>query len=648
MQVQPETEEDLSSHTIYKEFDAADSQRSFQWTVTCSSFLKSIKRTSTRRFPIAGWLTKYDWKENGVADLVVGISMSFIIVPKALGHAALAQVSAVHGLYTAFFGAFVYGCMGTSMWLSVGTEALVSQLYGSILINSGVPREMRDEVAPMLTMYIGIFTAMIIVLRIDKLVDLISPVAISAFTVAGAFLIATSQMKTLVNVHLEPGNPFFGEFVTTYIELFEEFSHWHWPTLVLGVLSISLLVFSKYMFKKYLKNIPDAGPLILVFSSILFSWSLGLSENHGIAIVGEQQSGFPPFKLPWMNVDSELQMYFLREAASLSLISFLIMVSLSRAFGEKAGIEPIIFQEGTALATINLVGCFFGTFSATGSFSGSSVIASLGARSFLPQIINALVILTIMFTLTGVIEWLPKVTLSAIILVALSHMITFKTPTKLWRVSKFETGLWVFVFLGTLFTSIPVGVYASIFLSLVILVWSVVSGSVTEIGPLFVGSTIYRAFERFPDAKRVPGMIIMRIDSNLTFANSKNIEKALESQISKTEMIVLNCEAVNMIDTTAVAMLRKFSSLCESKNIELYFSGWKMQPRRLLHAFRTDALLTGGVLEHVLTPGRWYLNLHDCVIRFVGDIKYEDRVNNMRIIEVNENGENYQWTAANC
>ena len=66
----------------------------------------------TRLLPILQWGPRYDrsWLRG---DLVAGLAVAALVVPKSLGYAGIAGVPIQHGLYAAAAGAIIYALFGT-------------------------------------------------------------------------------------------------------------------------------------------------------------------------------------------------------------------------------------------------------------------------------------------------------------------------------------------------------------------------------------------------------------------------------------------------------------------------------------------------------------------------------------------------------
>ena len=75
--------------------------------------------------PIRHWLLKYE-RSDFRFDLIAGITVAALVVPKALGYAGIALIPIQNGLYAAAVGAFVYALFGTSRQISTGPSSALA------------------------------------------------------------------------------------------------------------------------------------------------------------------------------------------------------------------------------------------------------------------------------------------------------------------------------------------------------------------------------------------------------------------------------------------------------------------------------------------------------------------------------------------
>src|SRR3954466_7016384 len=95
------------------------------------------RTAGTRRLPIVGWLRTYDrsWLRG---DLIAGVTVAALIVPKNLGYAGIAGVPLQNGLYAAAAAAILYAVFGTCRQISMGPSSGLAAVAASAVAAAGV------------------------------------------------------------------------------------------------------------------------------------------------------------------------------------------------------------------------------------------------------------------------------------------------------------------------------------------------------------------------------------------------------------------------------------------------------------------------------------------------------------------------------
>src|SRR5262245_12339484 len=93
--------------------------------------------TAASWLPIVGWLRAYR-RSDLRDDLIAGITVSALVVPKALGYAEIARVPVERGLYAAAAGALLYAVFGTSRQISTGPSSALAAIAGSAVVLAAV------------------------------------------------------------------------------------------------------------------------------------------------------------------------------------------------------------------------------------------------------------------------------------------------------------------------------------------------------------------------------------------------------------------------------------------------------------------------------------------------------------------------------
>lgn len=536
-----------------------------------------------RYFPILQWFPSYK-KAYLSGDINAGLTVGIMLIPQGMAYAMIAGLPPVFGLYASLIPQIIYAIMGTSRQLAVGPVAMDSLLVASglgALAISGI-----DEYVVMaifLALFMGAIQLGLGLLRMGFLVNFLSKPVISGFTSAAAIIIGLSQLKHLLGTSIERSNQVHFLLKNAFVTLTDT----NLITLGIGIAAILLIK----AIKKINKSIPAA--LVVVVIGILGIYFLGLNE-FGVKIVGEVPSGLPSFGVP--SIDYSRISELVPIALTLALIAFMEAISVAKAVEEKHTDYRIdANQELVALGTSNIIGSFFQSYPTTGGFSRTAVNDQAGAKTGVAPIVSALVVgLTLLF-LTPLFYYLPNAVLAAIIMVAVFGLIDFQYPFELFKNRKDEFYLLLATFLITLTVGIKEGILLGVLFSLLLLVYRTSRPHIAVLGRI-KNTDYFKNIVRFPeDTETFKEFLIIRFDAQLYFGNKEYFKKELlellQGKGSEIRYVILNAEAVNYIDSSAVHMLRQLITELKNMNIKLVIAG-AIGPAR-------DILYHSGIIEDI-------------------------------------------------
>lgn len=529
-----------------------------------------------RHLPFLEWLPTYK-KSYLSGDISAGITVGIMLIPQGMAYAMIAGLPPVFGLYASLIPQVMYALLGTSRQLAVGPVAMDSLLVASglgALAISGIDEYI--SMAIFLALFMGIIQLGLGLLRMGFLVNFLSKPVISGFTSAAAIIIGLSQLKHLLGTTIERSN----QVHVLLGNAFKTIGDTHLITLGIGVLAIIVIK----LIKKIHKSIPAA--LVVVILGVLGIYLFGLHEQ-GVKIVGEVPSGLPSFKVP--TIDFSRVSELLPIALTLALIAFMEAISVSKAVEEKhEDYEVDSNQELIALGSANIIGSLFQSYPTTGGFSRTAVNDQAGAKTGVAPIISALVVgLTLLF-LTPLFYYLPNAVLAAIIMVAVFGLIDVKYPIELFKKRRDEFFLLLATFLITLTIGIKEGILLGVLVSLLLLVYRTSRPHIAVLGRI-KNTDYFKNITRFPeDTEQFDDFLIVRFDAQLYFGNKeffkKELQKHLSTKIGQIKYVILNAEAINYIDSSAVHMLRKMISDLKSEDITFVVAGAIGPTRDILYS----------------------------------------------------------------
>ncbi|XP_055811326.1 probable sulfate transporter 4.2 [Solanum dulcamara] len=560
-------------------------------------------------FPCYRWMRTYKVREYLQPDLMAGITVGIMLVPQSMSYAKLAGLQPIYGLYSGFIPIFVYTIFGSSRQLAIGPVALTSLLVSNVLSSIVEPSDkLYTELAILLALMVGILECTMALLRLGWIIRFISHSVISGFTTASAFVIALSQAKYFLGYEIERSSKII-PLIESIISGADKFS---WPPFLMGSLTLAILLTMKHLgtTRKYLRFLRAAGPLTAVVLGTTF---VKIYHPPSISLVGDIPQGLPKFSVPkqFGHVKSLIPTTVL-----ITGVAILESVGIAKALAAKNGYELDSNQELFGLGLANICGSFFSIYPTTGSFSRSAVNHESGAKTGLSGLVMGIIMGCALLFLTPVFEYIPQCALAAIVISAVIGLVDYDEAKFLWRVDKKDFLLWTITCMTTLLLGIEIGVLVGVGVSLAFVIHESANPHIAILGRL-PGTTIYRNTQQYPEAYTYNGIVIVRIDAPIYFANTSYIKDRLRDyeiereeskgrgpEVSRIHFVILEMAPVTYIDSSAVQALKELHQEYKSRDIQLAISN----PNR-------EVLLTlakAGVVD--LIGKEWYfVRVHDAV-----------------------------------
>jgi sulfate permease, SulP family len=270
-------------------------------------------------------------------------------------------------------------------------------------------------------------------------------------------------------------------------------------------------------------------------------------------------------------------------AAALLLILYAESYSSIRSFALKHNdpVEPN--RDLLVLGVANVLCGLFHGMPVGAGYSGTSANEAAGAQSRLAGLIAGASVLLMVLLLLRWIERIPLAVLAAIVIHAVS---------KSWRLSVFKPYLqWkrdrllaLAAVVAVLSLGILNGLLVAIAFSLILLLRQLASARLSVLGRLADGHDFIDV-EQHPSAAQPPGLLILRPEEPLFFANAESVMTLARQKVEQRaglKQVILSLEESPDLDSTALEALSDFSSWLQSRSVSLCVARLKDETRALL------------------------------------------------------------------
>ena len=528
-------------------------------------------------------------------DLVAGLTAAAVVVPKALAYATVAGLPVQVGLYTAFVPMVIYALLGTSRPLSVSTTTTIAILTASALAlvaPGGGPAELAVAAAT-LSVMVGMVLVLATVLRLGFVANFISEPVLAGFKSGIGLVIVVDQVPKLLGIHIDKTG-----FFRDVLAIVQHLPQSSLATVLLS-LGILALIFGLH---RFLPRAP--APLLAVGGAILASAVLGL-QGAGVEMVGDVPRGLPSFVLPQLEIVQRLW----PAAIGIALMSFTESIAAGRAFAEPQEPRPLPNRELLALGLANVGGGLFGAMPAGGGTSQTAVNRRAGAKTQLSELVTATGALATLLLLAPLIALMPKAALAAVVIIYSFELIQPADFSAIRHVRTTEFRWALIALAGVVLLGTLQGIVVAVAVSLLSLASQAYNPPVYALGRK-PGTSVFRAVSaEHPDDEQWPGLLMLRMEGRLFFANAERVADLLWSQVeqSKPRVLVLHCRAIFDVEYTALKVLGEMEEKLRRAGCELWLAGLNPSVFAVVERSRL-----GATLGH----RRMFLNMQAAVEEF--------------------------------
>jgi SulP family sulfate permease len=291
-------------------------------------------------------------------------------------------------------------------------------------------------------------------------------------------------------------------------------------------------------------------------------------------------------------------------AIAIALVGFIESISIAKtvakqearnlkAIGVKTNIDPT--NELFALGMCNLACSVLSGYPVTGSFSRTAVNANSQASSPVASLVAASVAGITLVLLTPVLQYIPKVALAAIVLIAVVKLVHFREGLFLWRVCRRDFLAFALIVSTTLLLGVEISLVTGILTS-----WLLFLQQKSPVHAFILGRPLDA--DLGSPAPAFDHIVVVRV-GDLRFTSTNYLKEVVETLAGVVQMsaLIFDCSNVNIIDGSGVHCLKFLADDLKDRGITFRLASLPIYARNTLVAARaTDSNLQSG-------PYRWRL-----------------------------------------
>ena len=500
-------------------------------------------------------------------DLLAGLVLTAMLVPVGIAYAEASGVPGIYGLYATIVPLIAYALFGPSRILVIGPDSALAAVILAVILPLSEGDPTRAVVlASMMAIVSGLVCMAAGLARLGFVTELLSKPIRYGYMNGIALTVLLSQVPKLLGFSVKAEGPL--QQVQAIIDGVLA-GRINLAACAIGVGALILIL--------VLKRFPRVpGILIAVVGATLLVGALDLGTSAGVAVLGPAPQGLPALTLPLIRYDDMVPV--LMGGVAVALVSFADTSVLSRTYSARLGQPVDPNQEMVGLGVANLAAGFFQGFPISSSSSRTPVAEAAGAKSQLTNVVGAVAIALLLVSAPELLRNLPGAALAAVVIAAAIGLIEAADLRRIYRIQQWEFWLSMACFAGVVVLGAIEGIALAIVIAVIEFLWdgwrpySAVLGRVD-------GVKGYHDITRYPNARRVSGLVLLRWDAPLFFANAELFqERVLEAAATSptpAHWVVVAAEPVTSVDVTAADMIAELDDKLNALGIELCFAEMK-------------------------------------------------------------------------
>jgi high affinity sulfate transporter 1 len=510
-------------------------------------------------------------------DLFAGLVLTAMLVPVGIAYATASGLPGICGLYATIVPLLAYAFFGPSRILVLGPDSALAPLILAVVLPlSGGDATRAVALGGVMALGSGAVCVAAGLARLGFITELLSKPIRYGYMNGIALTVLLSQIPKLLGFSMDARGPLRQILGITQHVLA---GRTNLVAFAVGAGTLTLILVLKRLLR-----VP--GILIAVVGATILVAVLHLDASAGVSVLGSLPQGLPRPALPLIPLDDLWPV--LSGALAVAVVSFTDTSVLSRTYAARLHSPVDPNQEMVALGVANVAGGFFQGFPISSSSSRTPVAEAAGAKTQLATVVGAAAIALLLLLAPGLLRYLPNTALAAVVIASAIGLFEVWDLRRIYRIQRWEFWLSMVCFAGVaVFGAIP-GISVAIVIAVIEFLWDGWRPHSAVLGRA-EGVRGYHDIARYPQARVLPGLVMLRWDAPLFFANAEQFHnrarEAIAGAPSPVHWLVVAAEPVTSVDVTAADVLCELDDELRAASIELYFAEMKDPVKDKLRRF---------------------------------------------------------------
>jgi high affinity sulfate transporter 1 len=501
-----------------------------------------------------------------------------MLVPVGIAYASASGLPGICGLYATIVPLLAYALFGPSRILVLGPDSALAPIILGVVLPLSAGDAMRAvSLAGMMAIGSGVVCVVAGLARLGFVTELLSKPIRYGYMNGIALTVLLSQIPKMLGFSVDAKGPVHQVVAITQQVLAGR------TNLVVFAIGAGTLVL--ILLLKRFARVP--GILMAVVIATVLVAVLHLDTRAGVSVLGSLPQGLPGPRLPLIPWDDLSRV--LTGSLAVALVSFADTSVLSRTYAARLHTPVDPNQELVALGVANFSAGFFQGFPISSSSSRTPVAEAAGARTQLAPLVGAMAIALLLLLGPELLYYLPNTALAAVVIAAAIGLFEVSGLIRIYRIQRWEFWLSMACFAGVaVFGAVP-GITLAIVIAVLEFLWDGWRPHSAVLGKA-QGVQGYHDITRYPAASLLPGLVMLRWDAPLFFANAEFFRTRALAAVAEAPFpvhwLVVAAEPVTSVDVTAADALCELDDQLRQANIRLCFAEMKDPVKDKLRRFQ--------------------------------------------------------------